>query len=317
MRRKQVAALLALHSVFALVVAACGSGDKSKSGGSTTTAKKGGTPVPGPGFDGTTITLGVLTPTSGQASIVGNPLTAGNQVYWDAKNAAGGVAGKYKVKLEVRDSKYEPTAAGQAFDEISSKVAAFQQILGTQITQSLLQKLDDQGLASGPATLDAEWLVEPNLVPIATTYQILAINAVDYYVNKAGGKGKTLCQIAQDDAYGDAGVDGVNFAAEQLKVKIAVTARYATGSDKTAAIQKLQDGKCDFVYGTVFATDTPSVIGQAIKANFTPQWALMSPAWVTAFAGLADVGPYLQKNAWLSSVGASWGDTSVPGMAQM
>lgn len=316
MRRKNVAALLALVTVVALVAAACGSGDSSKSGGEGTTAKKGGTPVKGQGFDGTTITLGVITPMSGLAQVIGKPLTNGNDVYWKSKNAAGGVAGKYQVKLVVKDSAYDPVQAGQAFDEISSQVAAFQQILGTQVTVSLMQKLDDQGLAAGPATLDAEWLVEKQLFPIATTYQILAINSVDYYVNQAGGKGKVLCQTAQDDAYGEAGVQGVNYAAQQLGVKITTTARYAGGADKTAAIQQLKDNKCDFVFGTVLATDTSSVISKAAEINFTPQWALMAPAWTPILAS-GDVGAYMQKYVWVAVIGPNWGDMSVPGMAQM
>ena len=38
------------------------------------------------GFDGETITLGVITPRSGLVSIIGNPLTAGNEMFWDYYN---------------------------------------------------------------------------------------------------------------------------------------------------------------------------------------------------------------------------------------
>jgi ABC-type branched-subunit amino acid transport system substrate-binding protein len=52
-----------------------------------------------PGFDGKTIRLGVITPLSGIASVIGKPLTNGNLVYWQSVNAKGGVGGKYRVEL--------------------------------------------------------------------------------------------------------------------------------------------------------------------------------------------------------------------------
>lgn len=325
MQRKHVLSALAALAALSLLVAACGGGDDSSSGGgnggSTTTSDTAGKdPVPGPGFDGTTINLGVISPLSGIAQIIGTPLTSGNDVYWQAKNAKGGVAGKYKVSLDKQDSAYDPNQAGAAFDKIAGNVAAFQQILGTAVTEALIPKLDARELAAGPATLDSEWLVEDNMFPIATTYQIIAINALDYYVNEAGGKGKVLCQIAQDDAYGQAGVDGINFAATQLGVTIASTQRYGGGSDKSAQVQALKDAKCDFVFGTVLATDTNSVITKAVQLDFAPQWALMAPAWLAAFAPKtpADAaGQYMIDHVWVGSSGPEWGSASSPGMQQM
>lgn len=326
MHRKRVVSVFALLAALSLIVAACGGGDDSGSGGggdtssttSTTSDTAGKEPVPGPGFDGTTIKLGVISPLSGLVQIIGTPLTAGNEVYWQAKNEAGGVAGKYKVELVKEDSEYDPAKANAAFDRIAGDVAAFQQILGTQVTESLLDKLSQRNLAGGPATLDSEWLIEANLFPVATTYQIIAINALDYYVTEGGGSGKTICQIAQDDAYGQAGVDGLNFAAKELGVTIASTQRYAGGADKTAQVQALKDANCDFVFGTVLATDTNSVISKALELNFRPQWALMAPAWLSAFAGGAgEVGQYFVDHVWVGSSGPAWGDASSTGMQEM
>ena len=62
-------------------------------------------------------------------------------MYWDAKNAKGGVAGKYKVDLPIEDSQYQVETALQAYDKIKGDVVAFQQILGTQIVKSILTRL--------------------------------------------------------------------------------------------------------------------------------------------------------------------------------
>jgi hypothetical protein len=48
----------------------------------------------------------------------------------------------------------------------------------------------------------------------------------------------------------------------------------------------------------------------------SPQWILQSPAFATALLGIPALVPLLTK-VWLVGQGASWGDTSVPGMAQL
>jgi ABC-type branched-subunit amino acid transport system substrate-binding protein len=83
------------------------------------------TPPDVPGFDGNNIKLGVITPESGLAATVGRPLTNGNRVYWQSKNAKGGVAGKYPVELSVEDSRYQVEAALQGYDKIKGDVVAF------------------------------------------------------------------------------------------------------------------------------------------------------------------------------------------------
>jgi ABC-type branched-subunit amino acid transport system substrate-binding protein len=156
------------------------------------------TPPEVPGFDGSTIKLGVITPESGLASVVGKPITEGNRVFWDAKNAQGGVAGKYKVDLVVEDSQYQVETALQGYDKIKGDVVAFQQILGTQITKSILSRLKQERQIAAPATLDSAWVREKNLLPVGAPYQVEAANGVDYYL-KNGGQGKKICAIAQDD----------------------------------------------------------------------------------------------------------------------
>ena len=125
------------------------------------------------GFDGKTIQLGVITPLTGTVSLIGIPLSAGNQLWWDYVNKElGGVGGKYKVKLVQEDSAYQPPKAIQAYDKIKGDVVDFQQILGTQVTKALLPKMQIDKTAGAPATLDALWVKNPNLFPIGSPYQI-------------------------------------------------------------------------------------------------------------------------------------------------
>src|SRR5436190_2614 len=238
------------------------------------------TPPNVPGFNGSTIKLGAITPQSGLASVVGKPLTEGNRVYWDAKNAKGGVGGKYKVDLDIEDSQYQVETALQAYDKIKGDVVAFNQILGTQIMKSILPRLKQDQLTGGPATLDSLWVKEKNLIPIGAPYQVEVANGIDYYL-KNGGKGKKICAMAQDDEYGAAGLDGLTQASKTLKFKVSKTVRFATTSDVSAQVGELADAKCDAVTLVSLPNDTGSIVTKMIGRNFTPQIIGTGPTWLT------------------------------------
>jgi ABC-type branched-subunit amino acid transport system substrate-binding protein len=270
-----------------------------------------------PGFDGKTIKLGVLTPLSGLASVIGKPLTNGNKVYFDALNAKGGVGGKYKVELSQQDSQYQVETALQGYDQIKGDVVAFDQVLGTQIMQAVLQRLKPDQLTAAPATLDSLWVKVPQLIPTGPPYQVEAANGFDYYINKGGGKGKKICALAQDDLYGAAGLQGLSFAAKQLKFKVATTARFATGSDISAQVGQLADAKCDAVFLASLPNDTASIVTKMIGRSFTPQILGLSPTWLAGFEASPDQGAFFAQHFWLLAYGPAWGDTTVPGMKKL
>jgi ABC-type branched-subunit amino acid transport system substrate-binding protein len=309
--------LVALLAALLLLAAGCGRDDDGggdASGGGQTD----GEVKTGPGFDGTTIKLGVITPLSGPvAPVFGIPITAGNQVYFDKVNAAGGVAGKYKVELIKEDNVYDATQTKPKYDKIKGDVALFGQILGTPPTQAVLADLKRDGIVASPASLDAAWVREPNLLPIGSTYQIQFINAASYLIEDKGFKGKPICMVAVEGEYGDAGIEGLEFAAKELDFEIAVTARYKpTDQDFTAQIQQLKNGKCAAVFLTALPTQTAQIIGGAAQQGLTPQWVGQSPTWAGALA-TSPVAPVLQKTFLWSSEGATWGDETVPGMKEM
>jgi ABC-type branched-subunit amino acid transport system substrate-binding protein len=277
----------------------------------------GKTPPNVPGFDGNTIKLGVITPESGIASVVGRPLTNGNRTYWEAKNAQGGVADKYRVELSTEDSRYQVEAALQAFDALKGDVVAFQQVLGTQIVQSVLSRLKAEKGFAGPASLEGTWVTEANLMPTGTPYEVLAANGADWYIKQGGGKGKKICAMAQDDAYGQAGLDGLRQASKTLKFKVAKTVRFATTSDVSAQVGELADANCDAVVLVSLPNDTASIVTKMVGRNFAPQILGIAPSWLGGLVNDPNNGPFLQEHyVWLG-YGAAWGDTTVPGMQKM
>lgn len=316
---------LALLLALALVVAACGgsSDDDDDDASPDTTEGNGepaGDPEPTAGFDGETITLGVITPTSGTVAVIGNPLTAGNQAYFDYVNEElGGIAGKYQIELDVRDSGYDPTKAGQEYASMKEDVVLIAQLLGTPIVNAVLEQLTDDGLVAAPASLDSFWVREPNLLPVGGPYQIQAMNSLNWYVTEGGGEGQVLCSLIQDDPYGEAGQEGLDFAAEELGLEIAETATFPAppaAADFTAPIGQLQSAGCEMVFLVATPTSTGAALGKAVELGFAPQWIGQSPTWI-GLLGTSPLGPYLEENFLVASEGVQYGDDSVPGMAEL
>jgi ABC-type branched-subunit amino acid transport system substrate-binding protein len=304
-----IAVLAAL--ALSLGVAACGGGDEDDDGGG------GGEVTEVPGFDGKTIKLGVLTPLTGPVAVIGNPLTAGNEVFVEAVNAEGGVAGQYPIELVQEDTQYLPNVAVQKYNQIKGDVVSFVQLLGTPSTLAVLPQLKRDQMIAAPASLDATWVREENLLPIGGPYQIQAINALDYYINEADGEGKNICSLIQDDAYGEAGQAGVDFAAEQLGFEVAETQRFKNGDkDVTGQVQQLAGANCDAVFLVATPTDAGTIWATAAKLEFAPRWIAQSPSWIDEL-GASDLKEYLQQTTWIAAEGTEWGDTSVPGMEQM
>jgi len=320
MRRYRGRALVGTAVALMLLASACSSDDGAATDDTTTTTAADGTPAEiatGPGFDGETITLGVLTPQSGLAEAIGTPLTAGNQVYLDRVNAEGGIGGKYKVELSVRDTEYQAPVAVTQYNDIKNNVAMFVQVLGTAITDAVLPQLQTDGIFAGPATLDAFWIGEENLMPIGAPYQIQVINGMAYAIDNLDAKDKVICTMTEDSPYGEAGLEGMEYAADFFEFDIATNQTFRLGDPAyTAQVNALNQAGCEIVWLTSLPTTTIPLITEANGVGFAPTWLANSPAW-NAIIAAGDLGPYLAENFLLMAEGPEWGDDSYPGMKQM
>lgn len=313
MTNKRVGLAAAALSLILAASACGGAGEDDDAGGG-----KAGAPGNTTGFDGKTIKLGVLSPLSGPVAVIGKPLTAGNEVFFDALNAKGGVAGKYKVELVQEDSQYKTDVAVQKYNKIKGDVAAFTQVLGTPSTLAVLPQLKTDKILAAPASLDAFWVREENLLPIGGPYQVQAINAVDYYLTDGGGsKDDVICTMIQDDVYGEAGQQGIDFAAEKYGFTVANTQKFKQGTENYAGqIGALAGAKCKMVFLVATPSDAAKIWGTAAQAQFAPQWFGQSPSYTGALSQSA-IGPYMQQSVLIVAEGTEWGDESVPGMKQM
>jgi ABC-type branched-subunit amino acid transport system substrate-binding protein len=305
---------MAAGAAITLTVVGTGCGgrsdDSNASGGTGASASV----KPGVGFDGTTITLGVLADQSGPAAALGTPIVNGLDTYMKALNDKGGVGGKYKVKLEIADMKYNPTTAITQYNQMKSKVAMFAHVLGTPIVDAMKQQLTGDGLLAQPSTQDAFWVKEPNLLPIGAPYQIQAINGLQYAVDKLDAKTKKVCALTKDDPYGQAGKQGYDYAVTKLSLNNAASATYKqTDTDYTAPLSQLKNAGCEIVHITGLPSEVGKIMGGAAQSQFAPMWLGASATWLNVLAA-SQVAPYMQKYFLFAAEGPNWGDTSVPGM---
>jgi len=316
MRQSTFVRLTVIVSVVALVATACGGSKKS----SSTSSGSSKTLAAAPGFDPATNTihLGVISPLTGPVAVIGKPLTAGTETWFKYVNEAlGGIGGKYKVTLDEEDSQYTPQLGVQAYNKIKGGDVMIAQLLGTPVTKAVLPLLKQDGVVAAPASLDADWVRDPNLLPVGGPYQIQMINAADYAVNNLGLKSKTVCTMIQDDSYGQAGQQGVDFAAQKLGFTVKTTAKFTQAApDFTAQIQQLRSAGCSLVFLTSTPGDTANIFAKAAGLGFAPQWIGQSPSYIGALA-TSPLGPYLAAHFLLVSEGTEWGDTAVKGMADL
>ena len=301
--------VLALSTIL-MVLSGCAS---SSSGTSTSSLKAG------PGVDVTnkTITLGILSPYSGPvADPIGKPLAKGVEVYFDSINASGGING-YKVKFLEEDTQYNPQLEVQLYNQIHTKVAMIADSLGTPTTFAIKDlAAADHMLISG-ATLSSALAREKYLVLVGTPYRLQVENAFDYVVNKLGVHNPSVGIIYQNDEYGQDGLTGYKEAVNFYHLHDVGQAAYAvTDTDFTAQVSQLKAAGAKYVFLTAIPTATAGIIATAFKLGYNPQWILQSPAFALALLSVPGLGA-LMSHAWLVSQGANWGDTSVPGMAQM
>ena len=117
------------------MVAACGKGGAEESSGGA--GSSDGAVKTGPGATADTITLGYLPDLSGVFAPNGKSQMEGANLYWDAKNKAGGICGR-QIEVKVQDTGYDPQKAVAAYQQLSGDVIGLGLVLGSSIVSALL-----------------------------------------------------------------------------------------------------------------------------------------------------------------------------------
>lgn len=284
--------LAAVAAMAAVVLAAgCSTKAQAPSGG---TASGGGVKT-GPGVTADTITLGALTDLTGVFSVVGKAVTQGNQLYVEKVNAAGGVCGR-KLKLDVKDHGYNVQKAVGAYADMQPNVLGFVQLLGSPMNAALLQNYTQDKVLVAPASWASTLLANPNIAVMGTTYDLEMINSVQYLVDQGKlAKGDSVGDIYIEGEYGQNGLIGTQYAAQQLGLKVVPAKIKATDQDMSAQVTQLKSAGVKAILLTTTPTQTASVAAVAKSLGFNVPIVGNNPTYVPGLLK-TPAAPALKEN---------------------
>ncbi len=279
---------------------------------------KPGSPVAVPGFDGRTITLGIVsTRTHPVWGPIGRVIDAAIESHVAAINRRGGIGGRFPVRLLEEDAEYDPALTLAKTQSLNDRVVGFASILGTGNVAAVLPFLDQNGTLASPASQDAEWALRPSLLPVFNSYQIQAINGISYYLSQPGNEGNVVCAVSVQTAFGDTGTEGFKFAAAKLAFKAGpVVTVSATDDAPAAAIGVLRASGCQGVYLTAGPRQAGFLVVASARVGYSPRWMFMGASFSDRLITQA-TDPVFEQSVWVIGDGTIWGDPSAPGMARL
>ncbi len=279
-------------------------------------------PTLGPGFDGTTIRIGLLTTTTHPVwGTLGRAISAGIEARVAAINRAGGITGRYRIVVVKGETNYDPAETLNQIQATKSNVALYVSLLGTPSTEAAEPLLRTEGLVASPASQEARWATSPTLLPVFNSYQVQAINGIAYFAEQFAlsnpGVRPVVCAVSVGTSFGDAGSEGIRAAAAALPVTLGPIVTLAASETSFApAVGALKAGGCQAVFLTVTPLQTLGMVVTGRQLSLSTRWIIMGASFSDRIV-TPQTGPLFEQGAWVVGDGTQWGDETVPGMAQM
>jgi ABC-type branched-subunit amino acid transport system substrate-binding protein len=192
-----------------------------------------------PGVTGSTVVLGQSAAFSGPASQLGLQMNAGAKAYFDHVNKNGGVNGR-TIELRTRDDKYESTLAAENTRKLidEDKVFALFGYVGTPTSAAAMPLFTEAKVPFIAPFTGAELLREPfnrQIFHIRASYYDETERIVEQLVSVGIRK---IAVFYQNDAYGKAGLAGVERAMKKRSMSVATTATVERNTTEVAGAVK-------------------------------------------------------------------------------
>ncbi|AXV80523.1 ABC transporter substrate-binding protein [Ralstonia solanacearum] len=184
------------------------------------------------------IIIGQSAAMSGPAAQLGQQMNLGAKLYFNAVNAAGGVNGR-KIELKVLDDFYEPEATTRNTKTLinDTKVFALFGYVGTPTSLAALKLANPAGVPFFAPYSGAMALREPfarNVFHVRASYNDETA-AIIKQIRTTGLK--HIAVVYNDDAYGKAGLEGVQHALKQPENKAVTLAAEASVERNTTDVK--------------------------------------------------------------------------------
>ena len=232
-----------------------------------------------------TIVLGQSAPFTGAAAQLGIQHNAGARLYFDAINQQGGVNGR-KIELRSVDDGYEPDKAAANTEKfIQEGVFALFGYVGTPTSLAALPLATDAKTPFFAPFTGAAALREPHnryAIHIRASYDD-ETRAIVQHVQSIGIK--KIAVFYQNDAYGNAGLNGVKKALVKTPQALVATGTVERNSvDVTAAVKAIVVAKPDIVVLVSAYKSCAAFIRAARSAGFTGGFYNVSFVGTTALS---------------------------------
>ena len=193
------------------------------------------------GVTSSTILIGQSAAQSGPAQELGKEMKAGAEAYFDLINKSGGVNGR-KIKMVSLDDGYEPDRAAANTKKLinDEKVLALFGYVGTPTSNAALPIFTEAKVPFIGAFTGAQSLRDPfnrYIFNVRASYFDETEEIVGHLVQQGI---KKIAVFYQNDAYGKAGLAGVELAMKKRMLEITATATVERNTtDVAAAVAKL------------------------------------------------------------------------------
>ena len=262
---------------MALSATAC----STKSGGSEESVQDG--VKVGRGIDGTTIHLGALTDLTGVFAALGKDITNAQSLYWKKQNDGDKICGTYTVDETVKDHGYDTQRGIQLYSSIHNDVLAIEQTIGSPINTGLLPQFETDHMVNIPAAWAQSLTESPQIAVVGATYEVEMINVLDYLLEKGKiEEGDKIGHIYFEGEYGEGGLAGSKYFAEQHDMEVVEQQIQPTDTDMTAPVTKLKSEGVDAIAITVALGQTASVAGVAASQGLNVPIAGSNPVFAPA-----------------------------------
>jgi branched-chain amino acid transport system substrate-binding protein len=226
------------------------------------------------GVTSKTILLGQSAAFSGPAAKLGIEMNAGTKAYFDHVNAQGGVFGR-RIELKTRDDRYESDLCVENTKKFieEDKVFALVSYVGTPTTAAAMPVFTQAKVPLvGPFT-GAESLRSPvnrYIFNVRASYYDETEKIVEQLVSTGNHR---IAVFYQDDAYGQAGLKGVQIAMDRRKLKIAALGKVERNTIKVEdAVRTINAAEPDGVVMISAYTSITEFVRQMKRAGSTTQF---------------------------------------------